>query len=95
MRYARAEVINGELWVREENKYAPWTYVCHVGDMAKSFKTKGRKSVPLTVAIENFIEAMIRGKLQQCIHGEWVNVDVEQIPVGYMVRARKFRIISS
>ena len=44
MRYTRAKVINGELWVREENKDAPWVYVCHVGDMAKNFKTKGMKS---------------------------------------------------
>jgi hypothetical protein len=39
-----------------------------------------------------FIEAMEKGKLQQCIHGEWVDVDPEKITIGYLKRAWKFRI---
>jgi len=39
-----------------------------------------------------FVTALKSGTLQQCIHDEWVNVDPESITVGYLIRARHFRI---
>lgn len=48
--------------------------------------------LPLPNATEIFLDSLKKGKLQQCIHDEWVDVDPENIPVGYMVRARNFRI---
>lgn len=43
--------------------------------------------------VEAFIRELRNGKLQQCIHGKWEEVDCEKITLGYFERARDWRII--
>ena len=36
-----AKIVNGELWVRQKHKDAPWKYVCHEREIGKApIKTK-------------------------------------------------------
>lgn len=46
-----------------------------------------------SAVVDAFREALKNGTLQQCNHGEWVTVDPEKIPVGYVARANHWRII--
>lgn len=42
-----------------------------------------------------FIDALKKGTLQQCVHGDWADVNnLESITVGYLVRADNFRIVN-
>ena len=34
--YRYAKIINGELWIRQKHKNAPWEYVCHELEIGKS-----------------------------------------------------------
>jgi hypothetical protein len=34
--YRYAKVINGELWIRQKAKNAPWEYVCHELEIGKA-----------------------------------------------------------
>jgi hypothetical protein len=44
-------------------------------------------------SVRNFVEALKNGSLQQCIHDEWCTVEnLENISVGYLIRANHFRI---
>lgn len=31
--YRYAKIVNGELWIRQKHKDAPWVYVCHERDI--------------------------------------------------------------
>lgn len=44
-------------------------------------------------ALSDFIAALKKGKLQHCVHDEWNDCDLEKITIGYLLRAREFRII--
>ena len=34
--YRYAKIINGELWIRQKHKGAPWVYVCHELEIGKT-----------------------------------------------------------
>ena len=34
--YSYAKIINGELWIRQKHKNAPWEYVCHELEIGKA-----------------------------------------------------------
>lgn len=44
-------------------------------------------------AVDIFIDTLKNGgTLQHCVHDEWCDCNLEQITVGYLLRARNFRI---
>ena len=47
----------------------------------------------LNSTLTAFIEAVKKGRLQHCVHEEWSNCDLENITIGYLLRARDFRIV--
>jgi len=44
-------------------------------------------------ALDKFLEVMKSGTLQHCVHDEWSDCDLEKITIGYLMRARQFRIV--
>ena len=43
--------------------------------------------------LKNFIDALKNGgTLQHYVHDEWNDCDLEKISIGYLLRARNFRI---
>jgi hypothetical protein len=46
-----------------------------------------------SAAIDSFRDALRKGKLQQRIHDEWVDVNSESVTIDYVVRAHHWRII--
>lgn len=50
-------------------------------------------AAPCSEVVDAFRNALRSGVLQQRIHDEWVTVDPEKIPVGYVARAHHWRII--
>lgn len=64
-------------------------YTC--GKRLRSLRPSDEKAG--SAVVESFRYALKKGKLQQRIHEEWVDVDPENIPVGYLARAHHWRII--
>lgn len=62
-------------------------------DPAEQPSPEGLDETICCAIVDAFRDALRRGKLQQRIHDEWVDVDTETIPVGYVVRAHHWRII--
>ncbi|MEK9983477.1 MAG: hypothetical protein VW879_01930 [Opitutae bacterium] len=48
-KYAKIE--NGELWIREANRDAPWFYVCHENEINPSLF---KRPCPLTLTAFNY-----------------------------------------
>jgi hypothetical protein len=43
--------------------------------------------------LDEFIDAVKQGKIQHCVHDEWYDCNLENLTVGYLIRARNFRIV--